>query len=272
MTYRRGINLLVAASLLASPAASDWLVTRDGSRIETLGPWQVKGSQVVFTLPGGRLSALRAADVDLEASGLATRAAASAAEAAEAAAEPAPRTRSRRPVRAFTNDNLTRRPDAGPEGDPVAAEDDPEVAEAEPEAGDSAADPDHEPVEIVSWESREDADGLEIVGTLRNTGADFAAAIQLAVTVAGDEDEPPYSTRAFLESSALAPGARTDFRALLPGIFFLPEDPSFSIRSQGFTVAAPSPASEESGDSDGGVDGIDDDYYDYEDENAGVGD
>src|SRR5688572_10286739 len=42
-----------SAVLLASvsppvPAFADWLVTRDGQLIETLGPWRIEGRQVVF--------------------------------------------------------------------------------------------------------------------------------------------------------------------------------------------------------------------------------
>lgn len=38
--------LLAAAS--PGPACGDWLVTRDGQLIETLGPWRIEGGQVVF--------------------------------------------------------------------------------------------------------------------------------------------------------------------------------------------------------------------------------
>ncbi len=251
------LSALAGALLAALPAAGDWLVTRDGTRIEIAGTWQVKGSQVIFTLPGGRLSALRAADVDLEASAEETRRAASAAD--EAAAdetavagetatnEAAPRGRAKRPVRpvrTFTNDNVgwASGVDQAEETDPDAAEEEAEVAEPDPEEAEPA-----EPVELVSWHSLEDGDGLQIRGTLRNTGAGIAADIRLTLTVPGDEDEPTFETRAFLDASALAPGASTGFRALLPGIFALPEDPSFTIRSEGFTIGAPArPAADES--------------------------
>jgi hypothetical protein len=65
---------LVAAALLlaAAPLGADWLVLKDGNRIETHGPWREKGRQIVFTLPNGQLSALRATEVDLAASRAAT--------------------------------------------------------------------------------------------------------------------------------------------------------------------------------------------------------
>ena len=43
------VAALLAAGLFAAPAAADWLVTRDGGRVETKGPWKVKGKLVVFT-------------------------------------------------------------------------------------------------------------------------------------------------------------------------------------------------------------------------------
>ena len=56
---------------------ADWLVTRDGTRIETEGLWSMQGKLVVFELPDGTLSSLR---LSLVASDRAT---------AEAEAEPA---------------------------------------------------------------------------------------------------------------------------------------------------------------------------------------
>ncbi len=41
---------------------------RDGSRVETKGPYEVKGRRVLFSDPQGRLSSLRLDEVDLEAS------------------------------------------------------------------------------------------------------------------------------------------------------------------------------------------------------------
>ena len=44
--------LALAGALLAAaspgPVCADWLVTRDGQLIETLGPWHIEGGQVVF--------------------------------------------------------------------------------------------------------------------------------------------------------------------------------------------------------------------------------
>jgi glutaredoxin len=76
----RGTLFALALLLLVPSAGADVLVLRDGTRLETRGPWQEKGRQLVFTDPAGGLSAIRADEVDLPASLAATA----------RAAEPAP--------------------------------------------------------------------------------------------------------------------------------------------------------------------------------------
>ena len=62
--------LLWAAALacLAGAALGDWLVTRDGHRIETEGPWRVEGARVLFHSLGGTLHSIELSEIDLEAS------------------------------------------------------------------------------------------------------------------------------------------------------------------------------------------------------------
>ena len=60
---RIGLALALAGALFVAPASADWLVTLDGDRIETQGPWSIQGKLVVFTSPGGGLSSLRLADI-----------------------------------------------------------------------------------------------------------------------------------------------------------------------------------------------------------------
>jgi hypothetical protein len=63
------LSLPLLALLLATPASADWLILRNGTRIETLGPWTEKGRQVVYTtVAERRLVSLRGSDVDLPAS------------------------------------------------------------------------------------------------------------------------------------------------------------------------------------------------------------
>ena len=86
--------LFAILTLAATPSSrGDWLVTREGARIETRGAWEVRGRTIVFTTPAGTLSSIRSDEIDLEASRELTSAAATAAAAAPepAAAEAAPK-------------------------------------------------------------------------------------------------------------------------------------------------------------------------------------
>ncbi len=94
------VALAVACSL---PAAADWLVTRDGHRIETDGPWQVKGRLVVYTDAGGTLRSLRLDEVDVEASE-----AAGEEQEAPPASEPAEPVEKRAPVLVLTDKDVPR--------------------------------------------------------------------------------------------------------------------------------------------------------------------
>lgn len=65
--------VLLVLATAGLPAEADVLVTKDGQKIETDGPWEIKGRQVIFTTPKtGTLSAVRLSEIDLEASELAT--------------------------------------------------------------------------------------------------------------------------------------------------------------------------------------------------------
>ncbi len=86
-THRRvGRMVWPLAFWIATAAGADVLVTRDGHQIETEGPWEIRGRQVVFTVEG-RLSSIRLAELDREASEEATRQAAAAAAAASEESE-----------------------------------------------------------------------------------------------------------------------------------------------------------------------------------------
>lgn len=78
------LSILVPA--LSLPTRADVLVLTDGSRIQTRGPWQVESRRILYSDPGGTLTALRLSNVDLEASRRAT-------EAEKRPATPAPKAR-----------------------------------------------------------------------------------------------------------------------------------------------------------------------------------
>lgn len=65
--------LLTAGPSAPARAAADWLVTRDGRRIETQGRWQMKGKAVIFTQADGRIDQLPRDYIDFEASERARR-------------------------------------------------------------------------------------------------------------------------------------------------------------------------------------------------------
>src|SRR5438270_56327 len=154
---RRGIvpgivlTLLALGAAAAHPARADWLVTRDGGRVETQGPWQLKGKLVVFTRAGdGSLSSLRTADVDLGASAKVT------ADAKIQAAAPPPAEAPKKKLAVLTDASF-------PKAAPPAA------------AAEKTADPDKKapapsgPVVVGSWQRSEGDGGLVIEGTLHNT-------------------------------------------------------------------------------------------------------
>ena len=261
--------------LLAAPAAGDWLVMRDGTRLETDGAWEVKGRQVIFTRPGGALAALRLADVDLDASTEATEAAVAAEQApgAPEATASVPQA-TRRPSRlVLTNDDIPSRADD--DGETDAADDSGESGADDAfgeEAEDSGEDPESIPpaaappvapsgssLEVVSWRERESTsiDGLEIVGTVRNGGRNVAAAVDIQVKVFDEEGNQVLETKAFLQKPSLAPGDSSSFRALLPGIYVLLAEPVFDLGSEGFTIQG---TAQPTGSSD---DGDQDDFDDF---------
>ncbi|MEM7351207.1 MAG: hypothetical protein AAF657_10400, partial [Acidobacteriota bacterium] len=227
------VSLGLLLVMVAPSARADWLVLQDGTRVETEGPWKTKGRQVIFTRAGGALSALRLADVDLEASAAATAEASErATEEVAAAAKPSQRDRPR--VLVLTDEDLPPvipEPDELDDADAAEGEDsDEEEESAETEAEEAAP----EPVSLVSWESREstDIDGLEIIGAVRNTGRDVAAGIRVSVKIRDQEDVLLSESKAFLQASSLAPGQRSTFKALLPGVYTLLVDPTFEVSSE----------------------------------------
>ncbi|MEM6456639.1 MAG: glutaredoxin family protein [Acidobacteriota bacterium] len=107
--------LTLLLSALSAPIAADVLVLRDGTRVETEGPWEVDRRQVTFVDEHGRFSTLRLDDVDLEASRAATDAASEPqADAREEPVETPPRPQAE-PVLTLTNRDVgSAPPDTGP--------------------------------------------------------------------------------------------------------------------------------------------------------------
>ena len=74
ITQRRRLRQVVREAflgllfLLPVAAQADWLVLQTGLRIETKGPWTVKGKQVVYTSTDKVLRSMRLSEIDLPAS------------------------------------------------------------------------------------------------------------------------------------------------------------------------------------------------------------
>ena len=220
----------LAAALLmvvvARAAAGDWLVTRDGARVETKGPWVVKGRLITFTaLPSGNLSSLRASEVDLQASAEATR----AALAPPAPAPAAPAEERKKPVLVWTDADVAHVGEEQLAPPPV----DPTGAEA---AAGAAAKPSPSLV-VAGWDRTysEAEQGVIVSGTVRNIGKAMEGGIQLTVRVFDDQGALVGVGAGPLSSSTLMPGKSAEFRAVFPGIFVVAAA-TFDVASSGLQM------------------------------------
>jgi len=192
--------LLLAALLGAAPAAADWLVTREGGRIETKGPWKVEGRRVLFTQPNGTLSSIRTDLVDLDLSAAESR---RAREAAARAPEPATRAE---PILRLTEKDL------------------PPVPAAPEEAAEPARAKSDQPVnsglEVTQWERAEtqSGEGTEIFGSVKNAGNANVTSPTLIVTLYDADGRLIATSEGRVNAAAIPPGQSASFRAVFPGV------------------------------------------------------
>lgn len=204
------LGLAAAGLALAGPASADWLVTRDGARVETRGPWEVRGRQVIFTLPNGTLSSMSLSDVDLDRS----------AEVTAVPVAPAPVRHEARPktVRVIDHDDVPRaRPPRIPETEAV---DEAAPDEANDAATDTRPNPFLNGLHVTSWEKEERPliDGYEVTGEVRNANHSVAARLVVNVRLLDDDGATVASGPAFLDAEALAGGQSIGFRRIFEGI------------------------------------------------------
>lgn len=221
MMLRRSVILLALAALpgAAGSARADWLVTREGARVETRGAWTVKGKLVVFETAAGKLSSLRVAEVDLDASHRATEEAVAAQ--AQAAAEPDKPAQRRKSVRVITDKDV-RQAAPVPEAQPATGPTGEETAAEGGEEGAPAAGPASGPGLMVErWEQGKDPakDHVVVTGTLQNASGTMAADVKLKVLIFNDAGILIASSQAALRAGALPPGQKTEFKADFPGYF-----------------------------------------------------
>jgi hypothetical protein len=229
--------LAVLAVLAAAPARADWLVTRDGARIETRGPWQQKGKLVVFTRTDGTLSSLRLQEVDLDASRRATEA--EKVEAPAAGSSSAPAARPRRPsVLSLTDKDFKKStPPPAPEGAAGADVAEPEVgAEAPADQVAPAADKDKPKLEVVSWERAEGVgEAVRLTGLLRNNSADQVTGAELVANLYDETGKLLARQKADLQQDHLGPGETTPFVVEVPGSYAF-SAVNFQTRSTAFKL------------------------------------
>jgi hypothetical protein len=221
--------VLVAAALAvtAGGARADWIVTTDGARLETKGPWKVEGRRIVFTLPNGVLSAMRAEEVDLDQSALVTQ---EAAEAARRAAEPKVEPK-REPVFRLTEKDIPPSP-GGPEepGDGTAAE-----------GGETAAPaPAAAALEVASWEKAQNAagDGVDVFGTIRNGTRVNITSPSVMAMIYGPDGGLLATAEGTVNSGAIGPTGSANFRVSFPGV---PDFTAikFDVQGRGFKTQSP---------------------------------
>ncbi|HXO21706.1 MAG TPA: FxLYD domain-containing protein [Thermoanaerobaculia bacterium] len=220
--------LAAGAALGALPGrcGADWLLTRDGGRIETRGPFEVKGKLVVFTTKEGSLSSLRLAQVDVEASRRATAEAQLVSEE-DLTKQPARRKKS---VRSITDKDFAH-PVPAADAAPAKPEDAAKPEEAKAKSVPAGT------VSVGIWQKieRAEKDGIEIAGILKNDGDDIATDVGLAVTLYDDGGGVLATAAAVLAKNVIAPHGDVDFRASFPGVFTLARA-KFDIKSVGLKV------------------------------------
>lgn len=206
---------LLASLTAAAPASGDLLVTRDGSQIETQGPWEVRGRLVVFTRPDGTLASMRLQDVHLEASEEATAAAEAAEEEAaeDGDGDDEEAARNREATWVLTDADFTRRLVIEDTGEPDG--------EGEETPGESSAsDATRAPV-VLSYERDTDLvdQHVRITGTLANQTRLAASAVSLEVSLFDEQGELIEMRRAEVTDPLLAPRAETTFQVDFPEVF-----------------------------------------------------
>lgn len=237
---RRFVLLLTGLgwAAVAAPAAADWLITRDGARLETRGPWKSQGKLVVFTTVEGNLASLRAEQLDLEASRRAT----------EEAKLPPPATgeeggaqEERRAVVSITDADIAKIARPKPPAGEAAATPSPggtAPASTSPEAAAAAV----SPVNVVNWQQLDlnDRTGVEVSGLLRNDSDDIATETAVTVSAFDEAGTQIANVEAVLVNSTIEPRGTTRFRAPLPRIFTFARV-SFAVRSKGLRLQAEQP-------------------------------
>ena len=205
MSNRLGIVPGIALGLLALglarlPARADWLVTNEGGRVETKGPWQMKGKLVVFTRAGdGALASLRASEVDLDASKKAT------ADAKVQAAAPQPPVVPQKNLAVLTDKDFRKPAPANPNG----------ATDSAPAAARSG------PLVISDWKRVDNpsGDGISVEGTVHNSTNEAMINASVEVQLYNEVGDRVGTASGLLASTSIKADGTVQFRANFPGVF-----------------------------------------------------
>jgi hypothetical protein len=205
LTVAVGLACLFGAGL--RPAAGDWLVTREGARIETRGAWKEKGKLVVFETADGKLSSLRANEVDLEASRQAT---ADAERAKAAPPAPAPAPIKKKSVASITDKDVH-----------SAAVPPAQDGTAKDGAADAKKDNGKPDLSVSGWQQGEAGEDRHVVitGTVHNDSAAAITAVEVKVQLFDESGNQLAELPAVLSATALLAGQQAGFRAEAEGFF-----------------------------------------------------
>jgi hypothetical protein len=218
--FRIGLVLGLLIALPALPAAADWLVTQDGDRVETRGPWEIRGKLVVFTLPNGTLSSMRLTDVDLDAS----EQLANSRQAPSAAV--APEAERREATIVITDSDVAH---VGPEAASSATERQEVGTQARAQLAAAAS---GEGLTVAAWSQEYDdaIDGVVLTGSIENRSPNLHTEITLQVMLYNTDGSLAGRAAATVDNMLLREGQSSSFRAAFAGIVGF-DRPEFRINS-----------------------------------------
>jgi len=223
MRQRNGIIHGIALGLLALGAAAlpvraDWLVTRDGGRVETKGTWQLKGKLVVFTRAAdGGLASLRASEVDLDASAKAT------ADAKVKAEAPPPVEVPQKKIAVLTDKDFKKPTPPG-----------------EADSPDKGAPAKSGPLAVSTWKKLDipSGEGIAIEGQVHNTTKDMMINASVDVELFNEAGGKVGTAQGLLTATSIQPDGSVSFRANFPGVFTF-TDAKFKVNGLPLTFSSP---------------------------------
>jgi hypothetical protein len=185
---------------------ADWLVLTDGTAFEIAGAPEHRGRMLVFRLPDGGLSSIRASDVDLEASQRRTSAEARREADAEIAAPRSSEPVERREAVLVLTDADVRHVSTRSAGAVVSGGEDADSGKG--------GEPSGQKLIVRRWGQNQSETGLTVFGVLENRDPNAATTIQLTILAVDGTGALVARESAALDSTTLLPGAATQFSAL----------------------------------------------------------